>query len=401
MWWLVGLVAIAACSKAQPQPEPQPTPPAVATTRWYRALIGEKQGVAVPFFLEIPDDGDAVIVNGPDRVRAHVQTRPPQLAIVFEMFHTKILATGALDGSLDGTWASTSKSWGVASLSFHATPIVGPDPALRFPSSPGPDPTGTWKLQLTKPGELAKLVLVRGTGDELSGTLAFQTGNLAFVAGNQQGTTVRLSAFEGQSPYLVVATLDVTGTKLTGSWVAGQALDWKETLVGTKTGGFALALPTKLAHPNSKLSRDELTREPYRGHPVIVELGGSWCPACGHAVTELRDLIAKYPDLRVLTLAYEFTDDHRYNAEQAAAFKAKYNVPWEVVAVDGGLDKYNEILPPELDAVDASGFPIAIFIHRDRTIEAFHSGFPSETWGPLHHEAIAAYDNLAAKIVAK
>lgn len=408
---LVGIAALAACSKS-PDPStsapPSPTPtadaaPAPASTGWYRAVIGEKQGTGIPFFLQLPASGsDAVIANGPDRVRAKLVSGPPKVVVAFEILRTKIEATADAKGALDGTWASTSKSWGTASLSFHAEPIAGPDPTKRFPEAPGPDVAGVWKVTLTKPTEFGKLVISHGTGNELTATFAFQGGNLAFIAGNQDGKTIRLSAFDGASPYLLVATVDDAGKKLTGNWTAGQELAWKETLAGERTGDFKLEIITKLADKRPKLALPQLAKAPYAGKPVIVELGGSWCPACGHASSKLRELRDKYAadGLQVLMLAYEFTDDAEYNKQQAQAFKTKYSIPWEVIPVDGGLEKYNDILPPEISNIDASGFPITIFVARDGGIEGFHGGFPPEKWGDLHQQALADYDRLTAKIVA-
>lgn len=411
---LVGVASLwAACSKAKaPAPAPAAgsgssqvaTPPAPASSGWYRVVLGEKQGTAIPFFLQIPATGDdAFIATGPDRVRAKLVSRPPELVVQFDILHTEIAATAGEHGALDGTWASTSKSWGTASLSLHAEPVAGPDPALRFASSPGgPDPSGVWKVQLTKPDEWAKLVVTHGAGTELTGTLAFQTGNLAFLAGNQDGSTIRLSAFDGSSPYLLTAELDAAGKTFKGAWTAGQALDWKETLTGTKTPDFVLEHPLQLVARRPMLKLPELAKPPYKGQPVIVELGGSWCPACGHATTKLKELAARYGSqgLQVLTLAYEFTDDAGYNKRQAELFKTKFQLPWQVIPVDGGLEKYNDILPPELESIDASGFPITIFVARDGGIEGFHSGFPAEKWGPLHDQVVADYDRLTAKILS-
>jgi thiol-disulfide isomerase/thioredoxin len=409
-----------ACSKADkdkktpgPQPDPKVTvptptpPPEKPAPEWYRAEIGGKQGTAIPFFIQIPSTGDdAFVANGPDRVKAKLVSRPPKAVIEFDILHTKIEATADDKGNLDGTWASSAKAfdahWSNASLSFHAEPVAGPDPTLRLPGSPGTvDPVGVWKVGLTDPKESGKLTISRGVGNEITATFAFSTGNIAFLAGNQDGKTIRLSAFEGASPYLLVADLDDAGKTFTGRFIAGQALDWKEDLHATKTGDFVLQVQTHLTAKRPKLKVPELEQAPYKGNPVIVELGGSWCPACGNASVKLRELKEKYAKdgLQVLTFAYEFSDDHDYNVAQAAQFKSKYGITWDVIPIDGGLEKYLEILPKELDAIDASGFPLTLFVARDGGIEGFHNGFPPEKWGELHQKAVDDYDRMTAKIV--
>jgi thiol-disulfide isomerase/thioredoxin len=402
------LFVVVGCSKASDPPKSgasnEPAPPAdaapaakPAAAEWYRVVVGEKQGTAIPFFLNVPATGDeAFVATGPDRVRAKLVSRAPKLVIEFDILRTRMEATVA-NGKLDGTWSSTSGSWGKASLSFTGEAIESPDKAQRFPSAPGgPDPVGVWKIKF--PDQLGKLTVLRGER-ELTATIAFQTGNLAFLSGTQEGKTLRMSAFDGSSPYLLVVDLD--GKKLAGTWTAGQALAWKEQITGELTGEFALELQTKVASPKLKVA--QLAEAPYKGNPVIVELGGSWCPACGHASAKLKELRDKYAGdkLQVLMLAYEFTDDTEYNKTQANAFKKKYDIPWDVVPIDGDLEKYNEILPAALKGIDASGFPITIFVARDGTIAGFHSGFPPKSWGAVHEHAIAEYDRLSAAIAKK
>jgi thiol-disulfide isomerase/thioredoxin len=403
------------CSKKEAAPQPQPgsgtaqasgagsaPAPVAEGSTWYRATLGADKGTPIPFFLEVPAKGDeAFIVTGPDRVRATLVSRPPKLDLAFEIYRTKIVAAARADGVLEGSFESTSGSWGKATLGFAAEPIAKPDPALRFPAAAGgPDPVGVWKLAL--PDQGGKLVLARGAGSEVTGHILFQSGNQAFLSGSQEGKTVRLSAFDGTSPYLLVIDLDDAGKQLTGNWTAGQDLAWKDKITGERSADFTLELKAKLASARPKLKLPQLAKPPYAGKPVIVELGGSWCAACGHAAAKLHALKDKYAKdgLEVLMLLYEFTDDTAYNKAQAELFKTKYNVTWEVVPIDGDLEKYNDILPTELQNIDASGFPITIFVARDGGIEGFHSAFPPESWGAPHAHAIAEYDRLTAKIVA-
>jgi hypothetical protein len=376
--------------------------PVTDASSWYRATLGAAQGTPIPFFIEIPAKGDeAFIVTGPDRIRAKLASRPPKLDLEFEIYRTKIQAAARADGVLEGSFESASGSWGKATLGFAAEPIAKPDPALRFPAAPGgPDPLGVWKLAL--PDQVGKLVLSRGTGSEVTGHILFQSGNQAFLSGSQQGKIVRLSAFDGTSPYLLVVELDDDGKQLSGNWTAGQDLAWKDKLTGERSADFALELKAKLASARPKLKLPQLDKPPYAGKPVIVELGGSWCAACGHASFKLRELKTKYAKdgLEVLMLLYEFTDDPAYNKAQAEAFKTKFNITWEVVPIDGDLEKYNDILPKELQNIDASGFPLTLFVSRDGGIEGFHSSFPPESWGAPHEHAVAEYDRLTAEIVA-
>ena len=125
------------CSNKQPAPTPDPGSPQQGSG-WYRAVLGEKQGTSIPFFLQLPASGhEARIATGPDRVSAMMLSGPPHLDLEFGILSTWIDATAKPNGVLEGTWESKSKSLGRASLSFRAEPISGPDPSLRFPSQAG------------------------------------------------------------------------------------------------------------------------------------------------------------------------------------------------------------------------------------------------------------------------
>lgn len=387
--------AAAACSsKSSEAPAPTPTGP---DSVWYRAEIGRRQGSPVPFFMQVSSTEDVLLVSGPARVHARVTARNPKLQITFDVLHTRIEAALNARNAYDGVWIVRSPTLGNSTLSFQAEPVPAPDPQRRFPSKPGPDATGVWKVDLTKPGDTAKLTIARGTAaNEITGTLAMQTGNVVFVSGNQDGNTLRMSSFDGGSPYLLVLTLDDGAKSLTGVFTAGSALDWEEQLRATRTE-FTLEKHIKVAGEHPKLEVAALAKPPYIGKPMIVELSGSWCPACGHAPALLRKLRDRYAaqGLQIVTLDYEFTDDHDYNQEAAETFKTKHEVPWEVIPVDG------DRLPNVLEGAEAAGFPIAIFVSAKGTVEGLHNGFPSEDWGAAYDKTVAEFDELTARIVSK
>ncbi len=54
--------------------------------------------------------------------------------------------------------------------------------------------------------------------------------------------------------------------------------------------------------------------------------------------------------------------------------------------------------PPEV--LDAAGFPVTIFLRRDHTVAAVHTGFISRAAGPEHDAIVKRFDEIVAEIVA-
>jgi hypothetical protein len=76
-------------------------------------------------------------------------------------------------------------------------------------------------------------------------------------------------------------------------------------------------------------------------------------------------------------LLYEFSDDRVLDAAQAETFKKTYGVTWPVVPISGSIDDFAEILPRGLGGINPAGFPITLFLAPDRSLVAFHVGFPA------------------------
>jgi thiol-disulfide isomerase/thioredoxin len=227
----------------------------------------------------------------------------------------------------------------------------------------------------------------------------FPTGNVVYLAGNGRGKEIRLSSLIGLSIYSISAEVDAKKKTLTGKWVSGPHLAWRETFKASRTSDFDVEVSVKTAKRDQTLSMPQLAG--YAGKPLIVEVGGSWCDACKHAAEALRDIYGRYHDrgLEIVSLTYEFTDDTAYNKRQAETFKKTYQIPWEVISVDGDTEKAWEVIPQGIEGVDASAFPLTLFVRRDGTIHAIHASFAGPENAKEHKRWVEEYERGAAAIV--
>jgi len=396
--------------QVQPTPgsgAPVATPPA---PQWYRAVVGSELQ-EVPFFLSAPPPatpGGCVIVNGDERLEVPCSwSNDAKLVIEFPMFATTIQAARAVDGALTGTW-EMSRLFGIEPARFAATRVAGPDPALRFPAPPPavppPAPTadfaGTWKFQFAA-FESGKGLLSQSADGIVTGTIIQQSiGDMRYMAGNARGNSLLLSTFDGQHAYVVRAELDPSGA-LAGTWIYSSVLTDRFTAQRVATMDMAKVEKIRLRPGKRKVTIPQLDDPRFLGKPVIVDYFGTWCPACMDQTPFLVELYKRHhaDGLEILSLAVEGTTDDAYNQTQVEYFRKRYAVPWPIVVLPS--DDYTQserLLPPELEGT--GGYPITIFIDRDRTVRAVHSGFYGPAAGDDHHRLVKKFERYVAELLA-
>ena len=419
----LGLVALlsSACSKASDEkPPPRPGDPAPAVTppataeqppareQWYRMALAPSDLPEIPLFLQLPprgSDARGKVVSGAQETELDVAWAGDKVTLTVPIMHASVVATAGADGALAGTWEVDSKSWGQSSMPFKAVPIAEPAPETRFdeamlPGAPidlGENRT-VWRASFSE-SNVAKVVLQQVKPGVFEATAFFSTGNTVFLAGNGRGRQILMSSLVGFSINLFRGELDSDSKTLRGTWISGPTLAWREKFEATRVPDFEVEVAVKRKGKGDILSMPQL--KSYAGKPLIVEVGGSWCDACKHAATALRDVYASHhaSGLEIVSLSYEFTDDSAYNAQQAAAFKKEYSIPWEVVPVDGGAERAWEIIPPGVEEVDASGFPLTFFVNRDGSVHAMHVSFAGPEAPEEHRRDVEEYRKGAAAIV--
>lgn len=416
VWATAVLLWVSACKKeSQQQVEPAQGATAVPnaavaaaepSARWYRATI-DREGDEIdpiPFFIQVPRAGASealVIRNGKLDMKPEFEWKGDALQVRFPIFHTRIEARAEGD-DLTGAFRSESRSWGEAELGFRASPIDAPHAARQFAgeaTEPG-NAIGTWRLEFPETGD-AKLSLRAVDGAGIEGVLTFSSANSVHLAGARYGDALKLSSFDGTSPYLLTAT--ITGTDIEGAWAAGQGLSWSEEFEGARAEDeVELESGLQVAKGAKRLTVPGVDLSEYEGKPTIVELAGSWCITCKHMAPFLAEIYAEHnpKGLQMVTLTYEFTDDEAYNAKQAERFKKEYEIPWKVIPVHGDVDSIPEMMPPSLENLDITGFPISIFVAPDGSIRYLHAGFPNEAATEERAHVITEYRQHVEALLA-
>ena len=382
--------------------------PKGAADVWYRAELsaeGDENPGPVTFFIRLPaqgKEGKAALRTGKNSILFTAKWQGDQVEVPFPLFYTAIAAKRAADGSLAGHWKGKSPTWGEVSMGFRATPVDKPSvTALRGPAVKAAQPAagwpGIWSLA-TKDGAI-KMVLEVGPDGAADGWFDYPSGGRHHIGGVVNGDHMRLTGFDGSSPYIFDARLK--DGKLEGDWAVGQGFTWREKIVGEPVKELDVHGGPKLADGETTLEVEGFDMAPYQGKPLLVEMAGSWCITCKSMAPFLAEMYDKYhgQGLEMVTLTYEFTDDEAYNKKAAEDFKKTYDIAWPVIPMMGGLEDAGAILPSTLEGMDLGGFPFSVFIDAKGQVQGLHSGFPAE--GSDDYETIVKdYEASIQKIVA-
>lgn len=377
-----------------------------ASTLYRVNLIATAPAAVVPFFLNVPKPegkGVAEIRVGEESLTVPVTWQGTNaFALDFEILQAR-MEVSVVEGGLEGRWIQDSGSWGVSELAVKGEVVEDQESWRLFPSGAPPTQSaktsGNWRIEMPDSG-LAQLS-VTIEGESAHGFLLFATGNRISLAGRVEATKLELAGFDSTSAYLLTAEMDSASELTKGQWLAGSSLAWQETFVGTPKPDFEITSGPTLNVPKSRVQIKGVNLKEYLGKPTIIELAGSWCITCRYAAPFLREIYAEFhpQGLEMLTLAYEFTDDEAYNNAQALKFKEQYSVDWEVAAVHGAPESFDEIMPKGFTGIDISGLPISIFIDREGRVTYFHAGFPASKDSEEYRSLAVEYRNEVRQLL--
>jgi hypothetical protein len=371
-------------------------------------VITGKDGTDVAFLLSLPSAGTtdrAVVISGIERAEGEVEREREVVRVRFPIFHAALVMRPSGSSGYTGSFESTSPTWGAVTMPLVATPVAGPSLALLATITDGPpvdlgEPRTFWRLKID--GSTLRLVLDQVAPSEFNATVYFDNGNVAYLGGNGHASHLVLGGFEGAAPFSLDLRLDPTKQRVVaGIWRAGYALDWKESTTGERTADFVLAPKIELVEPDAPIALPGL--EGLEAKPLIIELAATWCSTCKVAAQVLRDLYRDHhaEGLEIVSLLFEFSSDPEVNRKAVELFVRYHHIPWKVVAVPGAVDKIADLLPKGVENIDPGGFPAVLFRHRNGRIAGVYSGFPAESTGAPHEEAVRAYRRLTETIMAR
>lgn len=404
------VLLVAACSSKSAPPEPTASsgsapvakPPADASAParlQYRVEAKVDDLGLVPFLVEVdPVKPEGWIVSPNERLPLVVIEREPLvLRIPVRGVELKLAADGA-SGRRRGQWLV--EYYYKRDFDIVAEPVAATTPEVLFPGDAKPeiDLSGTFRVDIKDFG-VGRAVFAQAADGRLDGTMIPpEVGDLRHLSGRVIGNTAKLSAFDGIHGFLVEMSSKDGGKTIAGRWLIAGIGNFPFTATREAAPNTHLRVSARMAPGKTRVSIPELRDPRFKGKPVIVDYFGSWCPVCIDMTPELVRLHRKHAadGLEILSIALEPEGDEAETQRRLDEFRKTFDITWPFVIRFG--DDFHANLPRELR--DATGFPVTLFLRRDHTVAAVHTGFISAAAKEEHAAVKALFDRLTAEIVA-
>ncbi len=241
--------------------------------------------------------------------------------------------------------------------------------------------------------EEPSVMLLKQTGNELTGTILTTVGDYRFLEGSVRGRQMTLSVFDGAHAFLFRAERQADGSLKGDFWSRDS---WHETFSAVPDDEIEMPDPYglskwtgkiplgKLAFPGLDGKTKRLDDPSFAGKARLVVLFGTWCPNCYDETLYLNELVERYGarGLSVLGLAFEFEDEFERQAAGVQRYIDRMDVKYPIL-IAGPTDKAKASAAfPALDRVRA--YPTTLFLNAKGEVEAVHTGFNGPATGPRH-----------------
>ena len=254
--------------------------------------------------------------------------------------------------------------------------------------------------------DLGKLKMAQ-RGDSITATFLTSTGDYRYQAGEIDPKTSRfkIGNFDGVHLFSFEGTIKQdsitngvfkSGTHYATNWEGVRSttdhVDWSSTqawnpkskvfIKGVNSGG-----------ETEVWTRERLGESGYR--VLVVDVIGTWCPNCMDEARLLRELCEDYPEMIVVSMAFERSVGEEA-LERIADFKEEMGLPWEVLL--GGVAN-KRIADSTLSFMGGiKSFPTTAFIPVEGDL-IIHSGFSGPATGESYEEEIVFFRNTIESLI--
>lgn len=399
---VLGLTVLQGCSSA-------PTPKEIVGQ--YRAVL-KSEGGDLAFPIHISSHSDSLsgfVVNGVDTVSFNdVHIKGDSLIMGFTYYDSYLRGKVSYDGSLSGIWKRQNAGGNYITMPFSAQK----GKKDRYPSQKQTyyPFDGKWQVTFTdKDGTFpAEGQFVSQPGGKLYGTFQTETGDYRFLDGRYRDSTFTLSTFDGAHAFLFKGRLTDENTisgdfwskdSYHASWKAKKGSDNLQDPLAMYSKG-TIGNEVSFSFTDLQGKTVSASDPEYQDKPMLVYLFGSWCPNCADEARMLKKIYTnKYQDsdLKIVGLAFEYSDDLNKSKEMVSKYRKRFNIPWKLL-IAGTSSKAKAA--NQLSFIDdIYSYPTSIFINRNHKINAVHVGFNGPATGSAYYNEIQRYKEQINAII--
>jgi thiol-disulfide isomerase/thioredoxin len=403
--------------------------------RWDAQLV--RGDNVIPFRLDISGSGPTLKGTLYDGFRPYEDTtsasfKNGELVLNIEHYLTTIKAK--VDGEkLVGTVVAQNRE-NRADYGFVATRHVdAPATAANAPAI-----AGSWEVPLDAPsskGEKAFRFIVDQKGAEVAASILRVDGDTGAFSGSFKDGKWVLSHFDGSRPGVIVVTPGQDGTleilqrvdrpQPTAEAQGATPKAYSESAPDGRYASRFIAYRTEVArakglpepenyatHTTARDPKEKFTfnfkdvhgkpvssEDPqFKGKVVLAIVTGTWCPNCHDEAQYLVELDKKYRDKGLAIVALDFEEaEQQGSLNRVHAFVKQYGVKYPYLIAGAPAEMWEKV--PQL--VNLNTWPATVFVARDGTVRAVHSGFASPASGQFHAQLKKEFTERIEKLLAE
>jgi peroxiredoxin len=218
---------------------------------------------------------------------------------------------------------------------------------------------------------------------------------------------LKLSSFIGSSPAYYTATVDADGR------ITGESVNARSSLPFIATPDASAELPDAYALTKLKAGENRLqfrfpdaegklisnTDASFQGKPLIIAIGGTWCPNCIDEAGFLSRwyLENKKRGIEVIALQYERQTDAAFVKKAFTRFRQQFNIQYPLLL--GGIADKQAVVASLPALENFISFPTTLFIDRNGVVQKIHTGFNGPATGKYYEEFIREFNSEADKLL--
>ncbi|MDJ0367948.1 TlpA disulfide reductase family protein [Hymenobacter sp. H14-R3] len=377
------------------------------------------QGQAIPFLFEVKTEAGKPVVyllnkglNGEERLRCdEISAAGDSATIKLHVFDAALVVRADGKNKLKGVWVKYDSK---TPYRVPLTAAAGEQPLFKGSKANGTPFAGTWKTEFKdETGKTYPAVgIFKQTDGGVTGTFLTTTGDYRYLAGQADGSTMRLSTFDGGHGFLFIGKLAAgTPTSLSGDYYSGKTghETWTATLDPTAKLPDADTL-TYLKKGESRLNftfpsiEDKgrsisPTDAKYKGKVVVLQIMGSWCPNC---MDETGYLVPWYEQnkargVEIIGLGYERSSDYQQAASRLLKMKDRYKVGYDLAV--GGVSNKDSVAASLPQLAKFLGFPTTIFLDKKGVVRSIRTGFSGPGTGQYYEDEKAHFNRIVDKLL--
>jgi len=269
------------------------------------------------------------------------------------------------------------------------------------------DVTGSWEAVFS-PDSKTESYVAKGIfmqeGQNVTGTFRTTTGDYRYLEGIMDGSTMKLSAFDGAHAFLFTAEVD--DNEMKGTFYSGN--HWEEPFKAKRNDIYELPDANKLTFlqegydsleftfPDSQGNNVSLSDARFEDKVVVVQIMGTWCPNC---LDESRYYSEYYKnnqgeDLEFVALAFEYAKTKEVAFENIDRLKKRLGISYPILLAQYGSISKEEAQEklPMLNHV--LSYPTSIFIDKTGKVRKIHTGFNGPATGEKYEEFKAEFTSF-------